>query len=121
MILRYIGQLIVVSIVVGRGVNSWSTIPCKIHLRPHPQRLSCNRKHHNLSKSSQDLDNTELIEDDNPENNKEVEWGVSYIGGDPCGSKLNDDPFDTKSSKPGLPDDMKARIEALAERKKQEN
>lgn len=43
--------------------------------------------------------------------------GVSYIGGDPCGSKYNSDPFDTKSSKPGLPDDMKSRIQAIAEQK----
>ena len=30
-----------------------------------------------------------------------AEYGVSYIGGDPCGSKLNDDPFDTRVQKPG--------------------
>jgi len=49
-----------------------------------------------------------------------IEWGVSFIGGDPCGSKYNDDPFDARSSgndKPGMPDDMKARIKALAEKK----
>lgn len=58
---------------------------------------------------------------DAPEENKdEVEWGVSYIGGDPCGSKYNNDPFDTKPSKPGFPDDMKARIEAIAEAKRKE-
>ena len=54
---------------------------------------------------------------------KEVEWGVSYIGGDPCGSKYNDDPFDankSSSNKPGFPDDMKARIQALAEQKLRE-
>mmetsp|Transcript_43328 Transcript_43328/g.44017 ORF Transcript_43328/g.44017 Transcript_43328/m.44017 type:complete len:146 (+) Transcript_43328:84-521(+) len=63
----------------------------------------------------------------------EVEWGVSYIGGDPCGSKYNNDPFDASnkssstgtgdnntSSKPGMPDDMKARIQALAEKKLRE-
>lgn len=51
----------------------------------------------------------------------QIEWGVSYIGGDPCGSKLNDDPFDAaKSSKPGMPEDMKARIAALAEQKKRQ-
>ena len=50
-----------------------------------------------------------------------VEWGVSYIGGDPCGSKYNSDPFDKKpSDKPGMPDDMKSRIAALAQRKLQE-
>ena len=49
------------------------------------------------------------------------EYGVSYIDGDPCGSKYNDDPFDTKlSSKPGMPDDMKERIKALSEAKKLE-
>ena len=54
---------------------------------------------------------------------EEVEWGVSYIGGDPCGSKYNDDPFDankSSSNKPGFPDDMKARIQALAEQKLRE-
>ena len=54
---------------------------------------------------------------------KEAEWGVSYIGGDPCGSKYNDDPFDankSSSNKPGFPDDMKARILALAEQKLRE-
>jgi hypothetical protein len=46
-----------------------------------------------------------------------VEYGVSYIGGDPCGSKYNDDPFDRKMQRPGMPDDMKARIQALADKK----
>ena len=43
-------------------------------------------------------------------------YGVSYIGGDPCGSKYNDDPFDTSKDvvKPGMPDDMKDRIAAMA-------
>ncbi len=54
-------------------------------------------------------------------NTTSVVYGVSYIGGDPCGSKYNDDPFDvdpTKSqSRPGLPDDMKDRIAALARAK----
>lgn len=45
------------------------------------------------------------------------EYGVSYIGGDPCGSKYNDDPFDAQVTKPGMPDDMKARIKALAHKK----
>eukprot|EP00536_Pseudo-nitzschia_multiseries_P009886 jgi/Psemu1/288750/fgenesh1_pg.288_\ len=50
-----------------------------------------------------------------------VEWGVSYIGGDPCGSKYNSDPFDKNpSDKPGMPDDMKARIAALAQKKLRE-
>ena len=55
-------------------------------------------------------------------NSKELEqeWGVSCIGGDSCGSKYNDDPFDAASTKPGLPDNMKARIEAMAEQKLKE-
>ena len=65
------------------------------------------------------------IENDRGEDTNEekpaVEWGVSYIGGDPCGSKLNTDPHDAKpSDKPGMPDDMKARIAALAEKKLKE-
>lgn len=46
-----------------------------------------------------------------------AEYGVSYIGGDPCGSKYNDDPFDVQVQKPGMPDDMKARIQALVDKK----
>ena len=41
-------------------------------------------------------------------------YGISYIGGDPCGSRYNDDPHDAKVERPGMPDDMKARIEAMA-------
>jgi hypothetical protein len=35
---------------------------------------------------------------------------LRYIGGDPCGSKYNNDPFAADVQKPGMPDDMKARI-----------
>lgn len=45
------------------------------------------------------------------------QYGVSYIGGDPCGSKYNNDPFDVQVQKPGMPDDMKARIQALVDKK----
>jgi hypothetical protein len=43
-------------------------------------------------------------------------FGVSYIGGDPCGSRYNDDPFDASKDvvKPGMPDEMKDRIAAMA-------
>ena len=40
-----------------------------------------------------------------------------------CGSKYNDDPFDStkeESFKPGLPDDMRDRIAALAAKKAEE-
>ena len=40
---------------------------------------------------------------------------------DPCGSKYNDDPFDVSDNfKPGLPDNMKDRIAALAKQKAEE-
>lgn len=52
----------------------------------------------------------------------QANYGVSFMGGDPCGSKYNDDPFDAAKSdkKPGIPDDVKARIAALAEQKKKD-
>lgn len=66
--------------------------------------------------------------DDDPQNKDdnekpEVEWGVSYIGGDPCGSKYNSDPFDVNNDvqKSGMPDDMKARIAAMAEKRLSES
>mmetsp|Transcript_30633 Transcript_30633/g.64173 ORF Transcript_30633/g.64173 Transcript_30633/m.64173 type:complete len:141 (+) Transcript_30633:150-572(+) len=53
--------------------------------------------------------------------NANAVYGVSYIGGDPCGSKYNDDPFDDKASfKPGLPESMKDRIAALAAKRLEE-
>jgi hypothetical protein len=43
-------------------------------------------------------------------------FGVSFIGGDPCGSKYNDDPFDASKDvvKPGMPDEIKDRIADMA-------
>lgn len=54
---------------------------------------------------------------------QENTFGVSYIGGDPCGSKYNNDPFDSTKEdtfKPGFPDDMKSRIAQLAAKKLEE-
>mmetsp|Transcript_25788 Transcript_25788/g.55116 ORF Transcript_25788/g.55116 Transcript_25788/m.55116 type:complete len:137 (+) Transcript_25788:112-522(+) len=63
----------------------------------------------------------DIGQDDSGMEQANVQWGVSYIGGDPCGSKYNSDPFDKNpSDKPGLPADMKARIEALAQKKLRE-
>jgi len=74
------------------------------------------------SKNGGEIDSTSVIQDDTANPADEVKWGVSYIGGDPCGSKYNDDPFDknTSDTKPGLPEDMRARIEALAQQKLRE-
>jgi hypothetical protein len=55
--------------------------------------------------------------------------GRELYFGDPCGSKYNNDPFEdvnaanddaTRVQKPGLPDDMKARIQALVDENKQQ-
>ena len=77
---------------------------------------SCTTKH-GLAPACKAIISTHLHQE---KEQKYIEWGVSYIGGDPCGSKYNDDPFDNKPSKPGFPDDMKARIEAIVERKRKE-
>lgn len=66
---------------------------------------------------------SDLIKDETGDESDSPSFGVSYIGGDPCGSKYNNDPFDaTKEDafKPGFPDDMKARIAALAAKKLEE-
>ena len=76
------------------------------------------------SKDDDDSKDSNIVNIDNVE--PRAVYGVSYIGGDPCGSKYNDDPFDaaaqSDSSRPGMPDDAKERIRLLAEKmkKKQE-
>lgn len=62
------------------------------------------------SSSSESTEDASTVPD-----KEDPQWGASYIGGDPCGSKYNGDPFDKKVTKPGLPDDMKARIQALSD------
>ena len=72
------------------------------------------------SKDDDDSKDSTIVNIDNVE--PRAVYGVSYIGGDPCGSKYNDDPFDaaaqSDSSRPGMPDDAKERIRLLAERMK---
>ena len=70
-----------------------------------------------------DRPDSEFIKNGSENDSTNTSFGVSYIGGDPCGSKYNTDPFDVseeKSFKPGFPDDMKARIAALAAKKLEE-
>ena len=75
-------------------------------------------KRENLSlKASSSITNEDKGNDDAEDVQPMAEYGVSYIGGDPCGSKYNDDPFDAQIQKPGMPDDMKARIQALVDKK----
>jgi len=106
------------------------------HSKNKNQNVVQDKKNENSNNNDNDDENTtndktaEIIVE---VEEAEVEWGVSYIGGDPCGSKYNNDPFDANnkspstgtgdnniSSKPGMPDDMKARIQALAEKKLRE-
>ena len=63
-----------------------------------------------------------IVQDNTNQQSTASVYGVSYIGGDPCGSKYNNDPFDASKEefKPGLPDNMKDRIEAMAAVKLQE-
>ena len=72
------------------------------------------------SKDDDDSKDSTIVNIDNVE--PRAVYGVSYIGGDPCGSKYNADPFDaaaqSDSSRPGMPDDSKERIRLLAERMK---
>ena len=104
-------------ITLGQYANAWSPLPAT----QIPQSLSRSFTSHSNHLYSAEPKNK--IEDGESDERKsgDIEWGVSYIGGDPCGSKYNDDPFDNKPSKPGFPNDMKARIEALAAQKKKEN
>ncbi|CAB9502878.1 expressed unknown protein [Seminavis robusta] len=80
----------------------------------------CSSRHHLicvLAKTDEENDSrVEIVEDES----YEPQYGVSFIGGDPCGSKYNTDPHDVKVEKPGMPDSMKARIQALADKRKQE-
>ena len=52
-----------------------------------------------------------------PDGEAEVEtvWGASYIGGDPCSSGYNDDPFDERASTLDDYDAFKARVAAIVQ------
>ncbi|CAJ1965833.1 unnamed protein product [Cylindrotheca closterium] len=80
---------------------------------PHRSHLNFNGLY--ASDNNDNDDDNNLIE--NEQGEQKAEFGVSYIGGDPCGSKYNNDPFDVQVQKPGMPDDMKARIQALVDKK----
>jgi hypothetical protein len=59
--------------------------------------------------------------DEDSDDSYEPQFGVSYIGGDPCGSKYNTDPHnESRVERPGMPDSMKARIQALVDQRKQQ-
>ena len=66
--------------------------------------------------TSDDKGNDNILDDPS----YEPQYGVSFIGGDPCGSKYNTDPHDAQVEKPGMPDSMKARIQALVDKRKRE-
>ena len=107
--------------------SAWAVINAgQRHVRSSPILLAAT-----TVSSDADAANSKDDDDDSKDSNNIVNidnvepravYGVSYIGGDPCGSKYNDDPFDaaaqSDSSRPGMPDDAKERIRLLAERMK---
>ena len=99
------------------NVLAWS--PSYISFSPHQERYE--RSIVSLNAKWEDDASNNLIQDNITTKQSTAVYGVSYIGGDPCGSKYNDDPFDATTKedafKPGLPDRMKDRIAALAAKK----
>jgi len=110
-----------------KGVHSWSSTNFAVGYHHHRKCIDTRGSRIVVAaKESLENDgdvnvNLDVDIDETTEKPFKAEYGVSYIGGDPCGSKYNDDPFDAQVTKPGMPDDMKARIKALAEKKKKEN
>ncbi|KAL3797049.1 hypothetical protein ACHAWO_006685 [Cyclotella atomus] len=100
------------------GANCWSP---SIHIQQHKNPESKKyRKSFLYSKSeagpSDSSDPVTEIINKSDSNQPSAAFGVSFIGGDPCGSKYNDDPFGASKDvvKPGMPDEMKDRIAAMA-------
>ncbi len=110
-------HFITLFVTLGQYANAWSPLPATQFPQSLPRSFTSYSNHLHSSEPKN------KIEDGEPDKGKkdDIEWGVSYIGGDPCGSKYNDDPFDSKPSKPGFPNDMKARIETLAAQKKKDD
>lgn len=112
-------------LLINGGVLAWSPA----HLMRGSVANNQPSLHHHLRSvlllAKQTDKTNDLIRDETgKEKSQSASFGVSYIGGDPCGSKYNNDPFDaTKEEtafKPGFPDDMKDRIAALAAKKLKE-
>ena len=102
--------------------SAWAAIRAgKYHVRSFPILLAATTDSGDADVANKDdKDSNNIVNIDNVE--PRAVYGVSYIGGDPCGSKYNDDPFDAAAqsdrSRPGMPDDAKERIRLLAERMK---
>ena len=47
-----------------------------------------------------------------PEKDEDM-FGVSFMGGDPCASSYNDDPFDEQDAKPDAMAELRRRVKAL--------
>ena len=116
-------QFLCVLLLINGGVLAWSPA----HLMRGSVANNQPSLHHHLRSvlllAKQTDKTNDLISDETgKEESQSTSFGVSYIGGDPCGSKYNNDPFATKEEafKPGFPDDMKDRIAALAAKKLKE-
>mmetsp|Transcript_8307 Transcript_8307/g.20527 ORF Transcript_8307/g.20527 Transcript_8307/m.20527 type:complete len:129 (-) Transcript_8307:143-529(-) len=120
MTVSFVLQLILLGIGSGRDASAWMPPTNEEATR----RILPTKKRSPAACQSLNVEDNDAKEGSDSEvsvQTSTVEWGVSYIGGDPCGSKYNSDPFDKKpSDKPGMPDDMKARIAALAQKKLRE-
>uniref|UniRef100_A0A7S4IFY0 Uncharacterized protein n=1 Tax=Odontella aurita TaxID=265563 RepID=A0A7S4IFY0_9STRA len=101
-----------------QGAAPFSPLPPK-HLKPASVRQWASSPSE-MSGDDSPAPKVEIVEKEGDEYTPQ--YGVSYIGGDPCGSKYNDDPFDASTNredKPGMPDSMKSRIDALVEKMNQ--
>ena len=63
---------------------------------------------------------SELVESEAASGKKEDEWvpWEGGLGGDPCSSTYNTDPFDEQGDKPDAWEEMKKRIQAKVDRDK---
>ena len=48
-----------------------------------------------------------------PEKDEGTTFGMSFMGGDPCASSYNDDPFDEQDAKPDALAELRRRVKAL--------
>ena len=116
-------QFLYILLLINGDVLAWSPAH---HMRGSVANNQPSLHHHlrSVLLLAKQTDKTnDLIKDERKDESQSASFGVSYIGGDPCGSKYNNDPFDAtkeEAFKPGFPDDMKDRIAVLAAKKLKE-
>ena len=88
-------QLVTLALLLAPTTLAFSSSPSSLREPAHRHQ---NFNHDNRLLATNTDDNNDTAKD---EDQPKAEYGVSYIGGDPCGSKYNDDPFDVQVTKPG--------------------